>query len=235
MLALFVKFSHSHKITQALINDVSQLTLILIKIFKSNETFERLVAEKCDDTVSKNSQNKRFIKSEAIFSKYFFHSSRLCRFVSLEGMATNWWHFKRVDCLTASYIDYNKNIILLLFKQKEDLSVVSSNRHGKYYKYLLTLTPWVFCTRKYPESTKIHQFCHTQNAGVLNPSESTSVDIGHILNPPKSTTNFLVDFGRFRIPCSHENLYSMLLHRIHQNLTYTVHATIIHQPTWPSS
>ena len=77
-------------------------------------------------------------------------------------------------------------------------------------------------TRKYPESTKIHQFCHTQNAGVLNPSESASVDIGHILNPPKSTTNFLVDFGRFRIPCSHENLYSMLLHRIHQNLT-TVH------------
>ena len=74
-------------------------------------------------------------------------------------------------------------------------------------------------TRKYPESTKIHQFCHTQNAGVLNPSESASVDIGHILNPPKSTTNFLVDFGRFRIPCSHENLYSMLLHRIHQNLT----------------
>ena len=90
-------------------------------------------------------------------------------------------------------------------------------------------------TRKYPESTKIHQFCHTQNAGVLNPSESASVDIGHILNPPKSTTNFLVDFGRFRIPCSHENLYSMLLHRIHQNLTYTVHVTIIHQPTWPSS
>ena len=86
-------------------------------------------------------------------------------------------------------------------------------------------------TRKYPESTKIHQFCHTQNAGVLNPSESASVDIGHILNPPKSTTNFLVDFGRFRIPCSHENLYSMLLHRIHQNLTYTVHVTIIHQPT----
>ena len=64
-------------------------------------------------------------------------------------------------------------------------------------------------TRKYPESTKIHQFCHTQNAGVLNPSESTSVDIGHILNLPKSTTNFLVDFGRFRIPCSHENLYSI--------------------------
>ena len=30
-------------------------------------------------------------------------------------------------------------------------------------------------TRKYPESTKIHQFCHTQNAGVLNPSESASV------------------------------------------------------------
>ena len=76
-------------------------------------------------------------------------------------------------------------------------------------------------TRKYPESTKIHQFCHTQNAGVLNPSESASVDIGHILNLPKSTTNFLVDFGRFRIPCSHENLYSMLLHRIHQNLTYS--------------
>ena len=76
-------------------------------------------------------------------------------------------------------------------------------------------------TRKYPESTKIHQFCHTQNAGVLNPSESASVDIGHILNPPKSTTNFLVDFGRFRIPCSHENLYSMLLHRIHQNLYST--------------
>ena len=90
-------------------------------------------------------------------------------------------------------------------------------------------------TRKYPESTKIHQFCHTQNAGVLNPSESASVDIGHILNPLKSTTNFLVDFGRFRIPCSHENLYSMLLHRIHQNLTYTVHVTIIHQPTWPCS
>ena len=82
-------------------------------------------------------------------------------------------------------------------------------------------------TRKYPESTKIHQFCHTQNAGVLNPSESASVDIGHILNPPKSTTNFLVNFGRFRIPCSHENL----MHRIHQNLTYTVHVTIIHQPT----
>ena len=90
-------------------------------------------------------------------------------------------------------------------------------------------------TTKYPESTKIHQFCHTQNAGVLNPSESASVDIGHILNPPKSTTNFLVDFGRFRIPCSHENLYSMLLHRIHQNLTYTVHVTTIQQPTWPSS
>ena len=81
----------------------------------------------------------------------------------------------------------------------------------------LTLTPWVFC--------------HTQIAGVLNPSESASVDIGHIPNPPKSTTNFLVDFGRFRILCSHENLYSMLLHRIHQNLTYTVHVTIIHQPT----
>ena len=67
--------------------------------------------------------------------------------------------------------------------------------------------PFGIFTRKYPESTKIHQFCHTQNAGVLNPSESASVDIGHILNPPKSTTNFLVDFGRFRIPCSHENLY----------------------------
>ena len=78
-------------------------------------------------------------------------------------------------------------------------------------------------TRMFPESTKIHQFCHTQNAGVLNPSESASVDIGHILNPPKSTTNFLVDFGRFRITCSHENFYSMLLHRIPQNLTYTVH------------
>ena len=95
---------------------------------------------------------------------------------------------------------------------------------------VLTLTPCFF-SRKYPESTKIHQFCHTQNAGVLNPSESASVDIGHILNSPKSTTNFLVDFGRFRIPCSHENLYSMLLHRIHQNVTYTVHVTIIHQPT----
>ena len=98
---------------------------------------------------------------------------------------------------------------------------------------LLNPNPLGIFTRKYPESTKIHQFCHTQNAGVLNPSESASVDIGHILNPPKSTTNFLVDFGRFRIPCSHENLYSMLLHRIHQNLTYTVHVhvTIIHQPT----
>ena len=100
---------------------------------------------------------------------------------------------------------------------------------------IINPNPLGIFTRKYPESTKIHQFCHTQNAGVLNPSESASVDIGHILNPPKSTTNFLVDFGRFRIPCSHENLYSMLLHRIYQNLTYTVHVTIIHQPTWPSS
>ena len=82
----------------------------------------------------------------------------------------------------------------------------------------LNPNPLGIFTRKYPESTKIHQFCHTQNAGVLNPSESASVDI---LNPPKSTTNFLVHFGRFRIPCSHENLYSMLLHRIHQNLTYS--------------
>ena len=92
----------------------------------------------------------------------------------------------------------------------------------KLWKLLINIlnpNPLGIFTRKYPESTKIHQFCHTQNAGVLNPSESASVDIGHILNPPKSTTNFLVDFARFRIPCSHENLYSMLLHRIHQNLT----------------
>ena len=84
-------------------------------------------------------------------------------------------------------------------------------------------------TRKYPESTKIHQFCHTQNAGVLNPSESASIDIGHILNPPESTTNFLVDFGRFRIPCSHENLYSMLLHKIHQNLN--IYSTCNYNPS----
>ena len=101
----------------------------------------------------------------------------------------------------------------------------------KFDRLSFNPNPLGIFTRKYPESTKIHQFCHTQNAGVLNPSESASVDIGHIPNPPKSTTNFLVDFGRFRIPCSHENLYSMLLHRIHQNLTYTVHVTIIHQPT----
>ena len=101
------------------------------------------------------------------------------------------------------------------------LEGVFYREHTHTFWFSFNPNPLAIFTRKYPESTKIHQFCHTQNAGVLNPSESASVDIGHILNPPKSTTNFLVDFGRFRIPCSHENLYSMLLHRIHQNLTYS--------------
>ena len=106
-------------------------------------------------------------------------------------------------------------IVHFIFEKEPEVRNVRSTSTILYYRSFrlvsslqqlilnLTLTPWVFSLES-----------------ILNPSESASVDIGHILNPPKSTTNFLVDFGRFRIPCSHENLYSMLLHRIHQNLTY---------------
>ena len=144
----------------------------------------------------------------------------ICLWLSMKW----WWMIGKRSIITfttyithCTYCDQSKFLRFFVF------AIYESNS--------LTLTPWVFLLhcRKYPESTKIHQFCHTQNTGVLNPSQSASVDIGHILNPPKSTTNFLVDFGRFRIPCSHENLHStytvrvhvyMLLHRIHQNLTY---------------
>ena len=87
----------------------------------------------------------------------------------------------------------------------------------------LTLTPWVFLLESILNPPKSTNFVTHKMLVSWIHQNSASVDIGHILNPPKSTTNFLVDFGRFRIPCSHENLYSMLLHRIHQNLTYTVH------------
>ena len=75
---------------------------------------------------------------------------------------------------------------------------LASTLSKKAWRAYINPNPLGIFTRKYPESTKIHQFCHTQNAGVLNPSESASVDIGHILNPPKSTTNFLGGFWQIQ-------------------------------------
>ena len=111
-------------------------------------------------------------------------------------------------------------------------------RTAQYHTIVISDLDWnkhplgIF-TRKYPESTKIHQFCHTQNAGVLNPSESASVDISWIRqNPPLTCWWIFADSGYMY----HAHMKICIVCCCIESIKIkTVHVTIIHQPTWPSS
>ena len=100
---------------------------------------------------------------------------------------------------------------------------------------LLNPNPLGIFTTKYPESTKIHQFCHTHKMLVSWIHQNSPVYILDIhvswirQNPPLTFWWILADSGYHAhmkiciVCCCIES---------HQNLHIQIHVTIIHQPTW---